>query len=140
VCVGATLATTDSNFQTWDQLGSTNGRGGSQNAYSYLPDPVCQLRVGGDSVVAATAILADTTTPMWNEALTPSSGPLSAAQLMSQSTPWAISVDDDDGRDGAAPMCRVTPQLATADFASTDVTFKNMQSCTALNIHLVCNK
>lgn len=144
VCVGATLASTDADYQTWDDWSGTDGsdgsrgRGGNSNGLAYLPDPVCQLRVDGESIVATTAILADTTTPMWNEALTPSSGPLSAALLMSQTTPWSIAVDDDDGHGAADSMCRITPQLAAADFVSTNVAFNDEQSCMSLNIHLVC--
>jgi len=33
--------------------------------------------------------------------------------------------------------CRVTPQLTTSDFVSTDVSFTNVQSCLTLNVHLV---
>lgn len=137
VCVGATVAATNSDFQQWDMGSSSNGGGSRGSSTGYLPDPACQLDVDGEGVVASTSILADTITPRWNESITPTTRP-TAAQLMSQATPWSISVVDDDGRDGTELVCRVSPQLTATDFVSTDVTFINVDSCTTLNIHLVC--
>jgi len=143
VCVSATLASTKSNFQTWDDQFQTGGgpggpgSGGPGSVTSYLPDPVCALSTGNnEKVVGSTVIVDDSTSAKWNETITPS--PLTAAQLMSQSTPWAISVSDDDGRDGTELACRVTPQLTTSDFVSTDVSFTNVQSCLTLNVRVVC--
>jgi len=145
LCVAATLSSTKTNFQTWDdqfdQMGGGGpggpGSGGPGSTTGYLPDPFCQLSTGNDRVAGATTVIADTTTPRWNESITPS--PLTAAQLMSQSTPWAISVEDDDGRAATELACRITPQLSANDFVSTDVSFNNVQSCLTLNIRLVCS-
>jgi len=146
VCVAATLSSTKSNFQSWDQWDQMNGPGGpiggggpGNNSTDLLPDPFCQLSVGiGDNVVGTTAILDNTTTPRWNEAITSALSPLTAGQLTSQSTPWAITVQDDDGKDRPELACRVAPQLTASDFVSTDVTFNNVQSCLTLNLHLTC--
>jgi len=143
VCVSATLSSTKTTFQTWDEQFQTGGgvggpgSGGPGSLTSYLPDPVCELSTGNnDKIVGSTMVVEDTTSAKWNETIT--SSPLTAAQLMSQSTPWAISVSDDDGRDGAELACRVTPQLSANDFVSTDVSFNNVQSCLALNVRVVC--
>ncbi|HEY8926879.1 MAG TPA: hypothetical protein VIU64_20990, partial [Polyangia bacterium] len=139
------LPTTKNNLQYWDDQFQTGGPGGPgpgggggpTSLTSYLPDPVCLLSTGNnEKVVGSTTIVEDATTARWNESVTPS--PLTAAQLMSQATPWAISVEDDDGRDGADLACRVTPQLSANDFVSTDVSFNNVQSCVSLNIRVVC--
>jgi C2 domain len=137
VCVGATVAATNSDFQQWDTGSSASGSGSRGSSTGYLPDPTCQLEVDGEGVVASTSILADTLNPRWNESITPTTRP-TAAQLMSQDTAWSISVVDDDGRDGTELVCSVSPQLTATDFVSTDLTFINVQSCTTLNIHLAC--
>ena len=103
-----------------------------------LPDPICELSLGAAGAEASTSVIMNTTTPKWDESITPPLTPLTAARLMSQAMPWSISVSDDDDRLSSELVCRLTPQLTSANFAASEVTFPSTQGCTSLHIHLMC--
>jgi hypothetical protein len=147
ICATAVVAATQPDGQPWDATqgggpgGPGNGMGPGQGpapgmAAAELPDPTCRLSNVLWTADASTAVLMNTLTPAWNESITPT--PLTAGELMSQAMPWSITVSDDDERISSDLVCKVTPQLTTADFAAGDVTFTNVQSCTKLSVHLIC--
>lgn len=103
-----------------------------------LPDPICQLSQGVGGADASTSVIMNTTTPTWDESITPLATPFTAARLMSQAIPWSISVSDDDDRMSSDLVCQLTPELTSADFAATEVTFSSTDRCISLHIHLMC--
>lgn len=110
---------------------------GIGNPTAGLADPICELMLN-DVAVAMTSVQMNTTTPTWNESITPVSPPLTASLLMSQAMPWSIFVGDDDGALVTESICKISPLLASADFATGTVTFSSVQSCTSVSIHLAC--
>ena len=133
VCVSAIVSATKTGGMPWDPAMSTT------NPMSGLPDPVCELFLDQTMTPAAmTSVQMNTTTPTWNQAITPGSPPLTASRLMSQAMPWSIFVGDDDMTLPAETICRISPQFASADFAAGDVTLPTTQDCTSVTLHLTC--
>jgi hypothetical protein len=133
VCVSAIVSATKTGGAQWDPaMAMTNPTAG-------LADPVCELFLNQSSTAAATtSVQMNTSTPKWNQSITPSSPSLTASLLMSQSMPWSIYVGDDDMSLSPETICRISPQLSSADFAAGDVTFPKTEDCTSVTVKLTC--
>jgi hypothetical protein len=131
LCSSAVVSATKAGGAAWDPVMAT------MNPMAGLADPICELTLN-QMTVAMTSVQMNTSTPTWNESITPPSPALTASLLMSQATPWSIFVGDDDGSLAAESICKISPQLASADFAAGNVTFSNVQLCTSVSIRLVC--
>lgn len=103
------------------------------------PDPFCELRVDGQAQ-NRTAVLQDTSNPVWDEAITSPDTVWTAAQLMSPATGWTVFVGDDDGSPRLVQdICEVSPAPTASDFAAGALTFSSQGSCTRLTLQLSCN-
>ena len=102
-----------------------------------LPDPFCELRLGG-SPESQTSDQLDTLDPEWNESISPSDNGLLASELMSPATHWTVFVGDDDGQRQVEDICEVSLLPTEIDFRTGQMTFTNQQSCTSLTIGLTC--
>jgi hypothetical protein len=127
-CASAVVAMTKSDGSVWDPVAAMS------DMKSAPPDPYCQLKLDASTIVMTSA-KKDTVMPAWNESITPAM-PLTASRLMSQATPWSISLYDDDAS-GSDLICQLSPTFGVAAFTSGTVTLSG-PLCPTVTINLSC--
>ena len=128
VCASAMVSATKADGSVWDAVAAMS------DPKSAPPDPFCQLKLDASTTVM-TSIKKDTVIPVWNESITPNTPP-TASRLMSQSSPWSISLYDDDSS-GMDTICQFNPQFGPAHFTSGTVAL-SAALCPSVTINLSC--
>ena len=129
ICRRATIAATKPNA-LWDAM---------MSGMSALPDVFCELKV--DSRSRMTSIDGDSLTPEWNDSVTPLGGELTSSLFMSPENRWSVTISEsirDNATSSAETICSVSPRVTGADLQAGEITFSNVDSCTALVIGFAC--